>query len=290
VIFKRGIAMRVACEKNVPVRLMHTHLSAPSNALRQVRATLRRKMMLRSGIWNAGLAVSPLSGFRTFGYGWQNEPRFRLLMTGIDTDLFRAPVDRHTMRAKLGLPDDAIVFGTVSRASPEKNQLYLLEVLAELVRQDPRYRLLWIGGAGRHSTYRALIEKRIDDLGLRSRIIDAGLRDDVPDLMRGAMDLFLFTPLWEPAGRVIVEAQAAGLPVVVSEGVTDLMDVAPSLVTRLSLAQPPSEWAQAVQTALDKGPAMTPAEALDRVSRSAFEIRTTVRQLEGFYDECIAAV
>jgi glycosyltransferase involved in cell wall biosynthesis len=81
---------------------------------------------------------------------------------------------------------------------------------------------------------------------------------------------------------VLVEAQAAGLPCVISRVIPDEADVVPQLIHRLALQQPPSDWAEAVLACLRSRPISQP-EALARIERSDFNIIESVRQLEAIY-------
>jgi glycosyltransferase involved in cell wall biosynthesis len=102
--------------------------------------------------------------------------------------------------------------------------------------------------------------------------------------MRAAMDLFLFPSRFEGLGLVLVEAQAAGLPCVLSSAVPEEADVVGPLVRRLPLAEPPAVWAEAVLAHRAAGGRIPQREALSLVERSPFNITTAVRALERIYD------
>jgi glycosyltransferase involved in cell wall biosynthesis len=129
------------------------------------------------------------------------------------------------------------------------------------------------------------VEDKIARLGLRESFRLTGVRSDVPRLLLGAMDMMLFPSLWEGLPLAVVEAQAAGLPCVVSQAVPDEAAVVPTLLRRLPLSEGPGLWAQAVLVALCARPRLSRLEALDHLERGPFNIRASVSHLEEIYQE-----
>jgi len=99
--------------------------------------------------------------------------------------------------------------GTVSRLSRQKNPLDFVRLAAQVKKNIPAVKFLFVGDG----PLRAETEALIRELHLEQDIILAGLRMDVPDLLR-VMDIFTLTSLWEGLPRVIPQAMVAGLPVV----------------------------------------------------------------------------
>ncbi|MGJ7457872.1 glycosyltransferase [Halomonas sp. RA08-2] len=145
--------------------------------------------------------------------------------TGIDVDRFRA-VDESRLaelRAALGIADDEVVLVSVSRISREKNIDFMLEALAELNRQgEHRFRLLLVGDG----PARAHVQARVEALGLSERVMLVGAvpPDEMP-LYYHLGAIFVFASKSETQGMVILEAMAAGLPVVTvrSSGIDDVV-------------------------------------------------------------------
>jgi len=139
--------------------------------------------------------------------------RIRVIHTGIDLATVDGGQDRDTVRAALGIPGDAIVAGTVSRLFVEKGHNVLLEAFGRIASDCPALRLLIVGTGDR----RPALEAQAKALGLADRIHFTGFYEDLAGALR-AMDLFAQPSIdHEGFPTALLEAQAAGLPVIASD-------------------------------------------------------------------------
>jgi glycosyltransferase involved in cell wall biosynthesis len=230
-----------------------------------------------------GLAASRKTALALFGSGWETKPRWRVVYCGIDLTLFKALIDSTAVRAELGVPKDAFVIGHVGRFAEPKNHMFLVEIAAEVAKREPRMHLLLIGDG----PLRPSIEQKIAHLGIGNQTIFTGFRSDTSRLMLGAINLFLFPSLYEGLPLVLLEAQAAGLPCIVSDVITEEVEVVKPLMLRLSLEQPASAWANAILAARDEKLTIKQSDALDMVARTAFDIQTGVKELSNFYTSAV---
>ncbi len=142
-------------------------------------------------------------------------PRLRVLYNGVDLSPF-AGLDRAKcrtdLRAGLRLPDDAFLVVNLARLHPEKNQGQLLDVFARVVADSPRAHLLLAG----EGEARADLESHTRRLGISDNVVFAGQRGDVPALLAGC-DAFVLPSIQEGFSNAILEAMAAGLPVIASD-------------------------------------------------------------------------
>jgi glycosyltransferase involved in cell wall biosynthesis len=133
-----------------------------------------------------------------------------VIRSGIELDRFGHPqVAPAEMRQQLGIPSDALVVGSVTRLSPQKAPLDLIDAFGHIQRQFPHAWFVVVGDG----PLRPDVEARIQQLGLGDRLILTGLRRDVPELM-AAFDIFVLSSLWEGLPRVLPQAMATGLPIV----------------------------------------------------------------------------
>lgn len=155
-------------------------------------------------------AVCEDSATRYGGLAGIPASRFRVLYNGVDCARFAPVVDRAAERARLGLPADALIVVTVASLTPVKGHADLLAALARLPRGGRRaLRFLWIG----EGAERAALTAQRDALGLTDLVDLAGASDQVPALL-GCADLFVLPSRLEGMSNAILEAMAAGLPVI----------------------------------------------------------------------------
>ncbi|HLQ65838.1 MAG TPA: glycosyltransferase [Candidatus Limnocylindrales bacterium] len=135
--------------------------------------------------------------------------RIRVIPSGIDLAPFDAPFDRAAARRALGLAPDDVLAIQVAALAPHKSQTTLLHAFALLRGRAPRLRA-WIAGEG---DLRSALLAEHGSLGLGDRVRFLGFREDVVTLLR-ASDLFVLSSYLEGLGTSILDAMAAGLPVV----------------------------------------------------------------------------
>jgi glycosyltransferase involved in cell wall biosynthesis len=119
----------------------------------------------------------------------------------------RPPEAGRRWRAALGLPDGAIVYVCVGRLEPQKNPIGLLNAFAAV--DHPNAHLVMLGDGN----LRGQVTERIRALGLSARVHLLGKRNDIPDCL-AACDVFVLASHWEGNPLSVMEAMAAGLPVV----------------------------------------------------------------------------
>ncbi|MBC7262845.1 MAG: glycosyltransferase family 4 protein [Chloroflexi bacterium] len=138
-----------------------------------------------------------------------------VVYNGVDLAEFEAVGDRTVIRASLGFDEDDLVVGMVGRLEEWKGQLPFVEVVGRLVSEFPRLRALIVGAPEPYSVhYETELHALVRERGLENRVIFAGLRQDIPAIM-SALDILVQNSLSpEPFGRAMIEAMAAGRPVI----------------------------------------------------------------------------
>jgi len=276
-----GFTLALGRLAGVPLRIAHSHLDSrpvdsAGKGLRRVYLKGMRKLIRMNA--TSFLAASQQAGEALFGSHWDQDQRSRIAFYGIDLKPFRNASRDRSLRYGLGLPEQAFVVGHVGAFRRQKNHSFLLDISAELVQRDPQSRLLLVGDG----PLRMGIEKKARAMGLHDRMIFAGSRSDVPDLMTQAMDAYVMPSLYEGLGIVCIEAQAAGLPLVISDRIPPEVDVLPGLVQRVSLSAPPSFWAEKLLQG--KGKKLVDGAGARAVEESPFSILKSVASLEKIYE------
>lgn len=228
---------------------------------------------------NLKIGVAPGTAEALFGSAWARDPDCQIMPCGFDLTPFEEGADQAASRSALLLPPDAVVVGHVGRLVWEKNHKFLLDVASEIMQAEPRAWLLVVGDG----PLSAEVQDRARALGVAERTIFAGDRNDVPQLMKGAMDVFVFPSKAEGLSVSLVEAQAAGLPCIMSDALTAGGIVVPELVRSIPLDASPSIWAEAALGAI-KDRSICQTEAFLALKNSEFEINRSVARLLGLYD------
>ena len=282
-----GNVLRLAAQAGVPCRIAHSHtdtsaIEAKGGLYRRLYYAGMKSWINRYG--TIGLGINPKAVATLFGSVNETDPRWKAVNYGLDLTPFLDEVDPLTVRAELGIPADAFVIGHIGRFVEAKNHTFILDIAAEVAQREPKMRLLLVG----EGSLRPQIELKASQLGLTDHVIFAGVRSDVPRLMRGAMDVFLFPSLFEGLGNVRIEAQSAGLPSVVSDVVPEEGDLIKPLVRRLSLTESADIWAEVILAWRNTPPAINQSDALTIMTNSKFNIEKCVKELEQIYQAQIS--
>ncbi|WP_447972458.1 glycosyltransferase family 4 protein [Nitrospira sp. Kam-Ns4a] len=210
--------------------------------------------------------------------------RFAVIPSGIELDRFRraTAAPRRPPRG-VALPPEAIVVGSVGWLTPVKGHRVLIEAAARLHRAHDRLHLLLVGSGA----LRGELERLVERLGLRDRVHFLGHRDDVPACL-AAMDLFVLPSLNEGMGRALVEAMAAGRPVIASRvgGVPAIVE--DGRTGRLVPPGDPAALAAALDDLLrhpDRARAL--GEAAARAIGERFGAAAMARAVEQVYEEAL---
>ena len=192
------------------VKLIHSEHGRNYSGLRQ-QPWLRR--MARRGVYHLADSVFAISGeVRNFYCGQTGFPteRMNVISNGIDVRRIDE-ADASGVREEFSIAPDDFVFGTVARLDLTKDTTTLLRAFAAvaLPRLDPKLKLLIVGDGDQ----RAKLEELVSMLNLNRAVIFAGMRRDVPRMLR-AMDVFALSSVSEGMPLTVLEAMAARLPVV----------------------------------------------------------------------------
>ncbi|MGH7151860.1 MAG: glycosyltransferase, partial [Planctomycetota bacterium] len=193
--------------------------------------------------------------------------------------------DGSRVRREFSIPTEAPVAVTVARLDPMKGHGVLLEAAAQVVRTLPETRFLLVGGGPIEPELRA----QARGLGLGRSVIFAGMRSDVPDLLRAA-DVFVLPSLddREGFGIALLEAMACGLPIVASRAGGIPEAVPDGSAGTLVPPRDPVSLASAILLLLGD-PVRRRALGAEgrRLVEGRFSMGAFVRRTEEFYEDCV---
>lgn len=231
--------LKFAQKYGIPVRIIHSHNS--SNMEGFLRGGLHRVnrhaiQKYATNYW----ACSDVAGKWFYNKKVMQDESYRVIHNAINIEQFAYNQQkRDFLRRALGI-ENKLVIGNVGRFHFQKNHEFLIRIFAEIHKKNENSVLLLVG----QGELEADIREQVRRLHLEENVSFLGLRNDVSDLM-SAMDVFLFPSVFEGLGIVAIEAQASGLPCIVSTEVPQDVKVT-DRIKFMPLSLPAEEWAKEV--------------------------------------------
>ena len=245
------------------------------------RARWLQRLAYRRGVIPVAVAREvAVSMERLYGIG-----NSRVVWNCIPTDVYASPqTSREVWRAKQGFSEEDVLFVCVARFAPQKNHALLISAFAKGPAADPKAHLVLAG----QGVLRAQLQERVNELGLTNRVHFLGLRRDIPDVL-GAADIFALGSDYEGNPLSVIEAMAAGLPIVstAAGGVPELLQNG----KQGFIVQPGhgEELSEAMVILLkDRDLRRTMGAAAAARAKEKFDVSAMVRAYEDLYDELSA--
>ncbi|EEG77497.1 glycosyltransferase family 1 protein [Dethiobacter alkaliphilus] len=228
------VYLNEARKNNVPVRIAHARNSNKENIIKKYICKLTKLYATHL------FAVSQLAGISEFGRDVVDKGFVKIIPNAIEALKYSFDKEmRDIKRKELGI-ENKFVVSHIGRFHSQKNHSFLLETFKLIVKNNKDAVLVLIGDG----PLRNEIEQQISDFGIDHSVILTGIRTDVPELLQ-AMDILLFPSHFEGLPGVVLEAQAAGLPCVISDKITNEVKIT-DLVEYVSLDKSAAYWAEKV--------------------------------------------
>lgn len=245
--YPSGLFTFLAQRSGVPVRVVHfrsTEDGRGRTLVHRLTSLLGKTLIARTATHIVAVSRAAMVG--AWGPRWNADPRCHVIYNGLDLAGFPEPGDaspRESLRKWLGLNEPCRIAVHVGRESPPKNHLRLLEIFSQLRAHDKTSQLVLVGEIAQNSQLHTEIARR----HLQDHVHVVGRRDDVPAILAGA-DVMIFPSLWEGLPGAVLEALAAGTPVVASDIPThrEIAVHFPELLHLVPLGASNVQWAQQV--------------------------------------------
>lgn len=220
------------------------------------------------------VACSEDAGKSYFGQNCDLSPKYEVLWNAIDTEKFVFDLSARTnVRNRYGISDKSYVLGHVGSFTQPKNHKFLLSIFSELYRRNDKYRLMLVGTGRLFKD----IQKLAKTLNCSDGIVFTGPQQEVAPFY-SAMDLFVFPSIHEGLPLSVVEAQANGLPCILSNAVSKDTAVCNGSVRFIGISSV-EEWCKSVES--DE---MSRKQGnFDIVKSSKYDINLYVKRLERIY-------
>lgn len=199
-----------------------------------------------------------------------------MMNNGIDCERYAYnEIIRNEVRRELGLAVEDFVVGHVGRFIPLKNQAFLVDILEELHKSIPSSKLLLVGDGDTIDE----VKKRVKEKGLDGNVIFTGVRADVCRLMQ-AMDIFAMPSWFEGLPVSLVEAQAAGLPIVASDKISHDSDLSGTILFK-SINDTATDWASYINEWKMK---CGRPNNIEKIIKAGFDSKMVVKKLMCIYN------
>ena len=261
-----AIPLQAARKQGCLIRIAHSHNSSQVKNLKYpIKLYFRRKIFrYATDLFACGKEAGK----------WMFQGKgFTIMSNAIDAQEFRLNEEiAGEVRQELGI-EDCFVVGHVGQFRTEKNHLFLIDVFAEILKREKRARLVLVG---KGPQMQPAIEK-VKVLGVQEKVLFLGARADISRLMQ-AMDVFVLPSTHEGLPVTLIEAQASGLPCVISDGVP-LECKLTNDVKQVPLAEATGVWAEHILRYRD----YVCSDNYSAIVSAGYDIRSNVNWLEEFY-------
>lgn len=269
---------QIAMEMKIPRVIVHSHSSGIDERNEMERAEFlvkhndyKKKFSMEYA--TDVCACSRLAGDWLFGEQISREA-IRILPNAIEVGRYHfRPEVRREKRSEMGI-EGRIVLGNVGRYCYQKNQKFLLKVFAEAHRRNPDLFLILMGEGELLPELKALAQK----LGAGKDVCFLGWQEHVEEYLQ-AMDAFCLPSVFEGLAISAVEAQAAGLPCLLSDAI-DRGSAVTDLIEFFPLEE--EAWVERLLRCTNR---FLRERRDEEMAEKGYDIRTAARRLENFYDE-----
>lgn len=262
-----SVALQCAKECGIPVRIAHSH---NSNQDKNIKYLFKRYYMRKIPETATELfACGKAAGDWMFG-----GKTYRLLPNAIAAEKYIYEEEKaKKIKKELDLEKN-LVIGHIGRFNPQKNHKFLIDIFEKCFEKNQKVRLMLIGdGEGRKE-----IENKVKERGLQDNVIFMGVRRDVPELLQ-AMDVFVFPSLYEGLPVTMIEEQAAGVPAVISDRVSEECIITKDLVKVEGLEETPEQWAGEIL----KQVKISKRDRSEEIKKAKYDVETNAKWLEEYY-------
>lgn len=199
-----------------------------------------------------------------------------VVKNAIDTKKFLFSQEkRKKVRIEFGL-EGKFVVGHIGRFHSVKNHDFLVDVFYNVYQKNDNAILMLVGDG----ELRQSIVRKVKSMGLCNNVVFTGVKSEIPELL-SALDVFVLPSFYEGLPVTLIEAQASGLPCIISDTITDEVIIT-GLVEKLSINISPEKWSEKIlrlKTCIER-------QSYNKdVLKAGYDVKETTKWLENFYIE-----
>ena len=234
-----GLVMLAAKLAKIPVRISHARTNGSQTQKNTIDITIKLGRFLINNFSTHRFAISKSAGEYVFG----KKSHYEVVPNAIDVDKYFnvSPSEIEDLRNEFDLNEDSFVIGQIGRFDIMKNHTFTVKWFSQYVKSNSNAVLFFVGNGPLQDE----IMDECNKLGISDKVFFTGVRNDVEKIIH-IFNLLFFPSPFEGLGGVVLEAQAAGVPVVQSEAIPAESDLGIGLIKRCSLNDKLDNWNKAV--------------------------------------------
>lgn len=263
--------LKFAKSAGIPIRIIHSHNTNNQQGIQRKMSSFHQLSERRNRQTLHQYATHLFACSQTAG-DWMFDGRaYHIIKNGIQLSKYQFDYEKRVrIREKFGYSEERLV-GIIGRLDPQKNTFFAVRILETLLLRD-RIKAVFVGDGEQ----RFEVETVVKNAGLEQKIRFVGAVDNVNEWM-SAIDCLLMPSLFEGLPFVLVEAQAAGLPCVISSAVSEEANLT-GLVEYIDLTEETEVWADRILEACQKERLDTTQQLID-AGYSITETAKTVSEI-----------
>ena len=233
------VVLQEAVRAGVPIRISHAHRRNYDNIIKKTYLIFLRAYICCASTVYAGCSVD--AGLYMFGRTGVNSSKWHFVPNTIDTERFSFRESaRMKCRQELNLSEDELLIGAVGLLENYKNHVFLLDVMKNLCKAGKKATLILFG----NGSLLHMLQDKVAAMELSDQVIFYGVTNDISSWL-SALDCYVMPSLVEGLGIAAVEAQANGLPCLLSDHVPPEVDLCTD-VYHLPIDVGPEPWVQKI--------------------------------------------
>ena len=255
--------------------IAHSHSTSNGRGLQaMIKGFLQKSIVKYSDIL---MGCSQEAGEWLYGNEAIKEKPFYILNNGIHLERFQFNMEkRRNIRNQYSISDNRLLLGHIGRFDVPKNHHFLVDLANKLKEEDPKTMFMFVGDGPLKSD----IQKKIEDLGIEENIITVSEVKNIEDYY-SAFDCFLMPSLYEGLPLTLIEAQANGLPCLVSNRITKDVDQT-SLISREVIDKGIQPWSAFILSNIDLRNE-SQFDAQSALIKAGFDVKQNAQWLESMY-------
>lgn len=263
--------MYYANKHDVNVRILHSHVTKSADTFIN---KIRNDFLLKIAIYNSNYlcACSKMAGEMIFG-----KKKFRIIYNAINIEKFKYnEISRKRIRKELNITEDEIIIGNVGRFCNQKNQLRLVEIFKKFISKNPKSKLIIIG----NGKLKNAIHYKCKKMNIDENVLIMDTKNNIEDYYQ-AFDAFVLPSKYEGLGIVLIEAQIAGLPCVVSNVIPKEAKITEDIYAEVNLKDTNLKWSEKIEEVLE-----LPNNRIDnKINVEKYKIIEASNELANWYNQ-----